>query len=73
LVVSFWPSPAFITTFSKGVLTMHRPIDLQDHFKTALDEAFLTDFEDASFLNLVRQKASQSARLDADEATAIGV
>lgn len=52
---------------------MHRPIDLQDHFKTALEEAFLTDFDDASFLNLVRQKASQSARLDADEATAIGV
>ena len=52
---------------------MHRPIDLQDHFKTALYEAFLTDFEDASFLNFVRQKASQSALLDADEATAIGV
>ena len=51
---------------------MHRPIDLQDHFKTALEEAFLTDFDEQVLLNLVHQKARQLARLEADEVSSMG-
>lgn len=47
---------------------MHQTIDLQDHFKTALDDLFANDFGDCSSLQShIRQRVTRLARLGSDE------
>lgn len=51
---------------------MRHTIDLQNHFKTALDDVLLTDFEDSSLTTEVLHRAFRLAHMGPDDSMLIG-